>query len=455
MQLNSHPASFRDPEGQIFFHQNKLIRKLSGNGIKSYKMLRESGLYEELISDKKLIPHHEVEESSEGLFLSPDLIENISYPYEWSFSALKDAALLTLDLQFNALKRGMTLKDATAYNVQFYKGKPCFIDLSSFEEYNEGEPWIAYKQFCQHFLAPLALMSKVNINLNALAKNYIDGIPLDLAVSMLPTLSRYRPGLYMHLTLHSKMQKNYADLGEKTESKKRSISKNNLLGIIDSLKSTVNSLSLKNVDTEWGDYYNNTNYNDESFENKKKLVESFGLSVEPSTVWDLGANRGVFTRIFSDKGINSVAWDIDPVAVERNYNQIKKENNENLTAALIDLTNPTPGIGFQNTERDSFETRAQRCDLILSLALIHHLAISNNLPLDRVAEYFSKLSENLIIEFVPKSDSQVKILLSSRKDIFPNYTLDGFKEAFSQYFEIVKEENVKGSERTLFLMKKK
>ncbi len=454
MNITNHPASFRDPDGAILFIDNVLHRFVSNNFKSKYDKLMNSGLHKELVKNQFIVDHEENGEREGGFLIKPELISNISYPYEWSFSQLKDAALLTLKIQEVAIEHGMSLKDASAYNIQFQNGKPIFIDTTSFENFSEGQAWVAYKQFCQHFLAPLALMSCTDIRLGSLLKNYIDGIPLDLAASLMPLKSKLSLGLSMHLFFHAKMQGKYSDSGiSKQEVKK--IPKMQTLGILDSLKTTISKLKLSTVDTEWGDYYNNTNYSDESFNEKKELIKSFSKELKLKKVWDLGANRGVFSRIFADQGINTIAWDIDPIAVEKNYNQIKKSSETSISPLLVDLTNPTPSIGWSLVERDSFVERAKDVDLVMALALIHHLAIGNNVPLEQIAMFFSKLSENLIIEFVPKGDSQVDILLSSREDIFSDYNESGFEKAFSEYYTVEKKENVQGSKRTLYLLKKK
>ena len=226
-----------------------------------------------------------------------------------------------------------------------------------------------------------------------------------------------------------------------------------MLGLLDSLLSTVKSLKVKTIQTEWTDYYQDNNYTSDSFEAKRRLVRSFIEKVQPKQVWDLGGNTGEFSRAASDLQIPTVCFDIDPGAVQQNYDLVKTNKEKFMLPLRMDLTNPSPDLGWHNAERESMQARGP-VDLVMALALIHHLAISNNVPLADVASYFADLGENLIIEFVPKSDSQVKRLLASRLDIFPDYTLEGFRKAFAQRFVILDEKPVEGSERTLFLMKR-
>jgi hypothetical protein len=415
-------------------------------------------LYEKLVKAGLLVQHVEADEAPADptgelayKIIQPERVPFISYPYEWSFGQLKDAALATLSIQRRALKVGMSLKDASAYNIQFVRGKALLIDTLSFEIYKEGQPWVAYRQFCQHFLAPLALMALKDVRLNQLLRVYIDGVPLDLASQLLPPRTRFNFGLLTNIHLHAGAQKRFAYSGAEVKSRAGTMSKQAMIGLIDGLDSAVRKLEWKPGGTEWGNYYDITNYSDAAFEHKKQLVGEWSAKVKPALVWDLGANTGVFSRVAGEGGAYVVSSDIDPTAVEQNYRQVKSEKNENLLPLLLDLTNPSPSIGWANAERDAFGERGP-ADMILALALIHHLAISNNVPLPQVADFFAKISKWLVIEFVPKSDSQVQKLLVSREDIFPAYTREGFEDAFKQRFKICEAVNVREAERVLYLM---
>ncbi len=448
-------ASFRDPSGFLFSRGGVLYRQVNRKYEAEYVRLVESGLYEKLVKAGLLIPHVEVADQAPAepalayKVIQPERVPFISYPYEWSFGQLKDAALTTLSIQRRALKAGMSLKDASAYNIQFVRGRAALIDTLSFELYQEGQPWVAYRQFCQHFLAPLALMALKDVRLNQLLRVYIDGVPLDLASELLPGKTRFNFGLLTHVHLHASAQKKYA--GEEVRSRGGSISKQALTGLIESLEGTVKKLEWKPGGTEWGNYYDITNYSDAAFEHKKQLVHEWTSRLKPAMTWDLGANNGVFSRVSCDAGSRVISFDIDPTAVEQNYRQVKAEQNENLLPLLLDLTNPSPAIGWANRERDSFASRGP-ADMVLALAVIHHLAISNNVPLPQLADFFAEAGTWLVIEFVPKSDSQVKKLLASREDIFPAYTRQGFEDAFQQRFKIHEAINVNESERVLYLM---
>ena len=449
-------ASFRDPSGFLFSRGGVLYRQINRAYEKEYARLMDSGLYERLVKAGLLIPHGEVNQApaeSEAVLkvIQPERVPFISYPYEWSFGQLKSAALATLSIQKRALKADMSLKDASAYNIQFVRGKATLIDTLSFELYDSGGPWVAYRQFCQHFLAPLALMALRDVRLNQLLRLYIDGVPLDLASELLPAKTRLNFGLLTHIHLHAAAQKRFS--GEAVKSS-GAMSRHAMLGLIESLESTITKLNWSPGGTEWGDYYANTNYSRAAFEHKQQLVEKWTERVHPALIWDLGANTGVFSRVAAARGAFVVSFDVDPAAVEQNYRQVKNDKTENLLPLLLDLTNPSPAIGWANRERESLGERGP-ADLVLALALIHHLAISNNVPFPQLVDFLAENGKWLIIEFIPKSDSQVQKLLVSRQDIFPGYTREGFEAAFREKFNICEAVEIHEAQRVLYLMEGK
>jgi len=463
MNLKSNEASsasFRDPNGFIFSSNcGTLYRQINQSYAADYAHLMKSGLYDKLVKAGLLVAHTETEfapPEPEHAYkvIRPERVPFISYPYEWSFGLLKSAALTTLAIQKRALKHGMSLKDASAYNIQMLNGKPALIDTLSFEVYIEGKPWAAYRQFCQHFLAPLALMAHSDIRLNQLLKIYIDGIPLEFASRLLPFRTRLDFSLLVHVHIHASAQKQYADKAPKPSQLQGGISKDALTGLIESLEKAVKKLQWQPAGTEWGNYYEITNYTDAAFEQKKTIISGWIEQIKPASVWDLGANDGSFSRLASEKDIRTVAFDIDPTAVEKNYLQVLTKKEKHLLPLLIDLTNPSPAIGWHNRERQSIFERGP-ADMVFALALIHHLAISNNVPLPMLADFFAEIGQWLVIEFVPKSDSQVQKLLQSRLDIVPGYTLDGFEFCFENRFEIINKIHIQESERFLYLMKRK
>ncbi len=451
------PSSFRDPSGFVYFQKQSLLRQVNLQYKENYDHLMGSGLYQTLLDSGLIVAHEEVDigfAATDEAYrvIRPEFVPFISYPFEWCFSQLKAAALITLKIQNKSLALGMSLKDCSAYNIQFRNGNPIHIDTLSFEKYREGKPWVAYRQFCQHFLAPLALMSFVDVRLNQLLRVYMDGVPLDLARTLLPFRTFTKFSLLSHIHLHAGLQKRLARKSGRTA---HGVSRQGLLGLIDSLQSGIKNLNWRPKDTEWANYYEATNYDFEAFQHKKQLVTEFldQMTPMPRNVWDLGANTGLFSRIASQRGIPTISFDLDPACVERNYLESKQKGETQLLPLLLDLTNPSPNLGWENRERTSWMQRGP-ADVVMALALVHHLAISNNLPLGKIAEFFSQICQSLIIEFVPKNDSQVKGLLSSRPDIFPEYAQEGFEKEFRRYFLIQRSEKVRNTERTLYWMRK-
>ncbi len=452
-------ASFRDPSGFLFVREEHLYRQVNRVYQKNYDQLMSSGLYDRLCKNGWLVAHEEkdVEPQLPELayrILAPERVHFISYPYEWSFSQLKDAALLTLEIQKLAMEYGMSLKDASAYNIQFHRGRPVLIDTLSFEIYPEGKPWIAYRQFCQHFLAPLALMAFCDIRLNQLLRVYIDGVPLDMASALLPWKTRMNFGLLTHVHTHAAAQKRYSNKDVKAIASGRQIGRMAFLGLIDSLENTVRALNWTPAGTEWADYYDATNYSQAAFEEKQRLIAAMLQRIQPQTAWDLGANTGLFSRLASQMGVKTLALDIDPSAVEKNYLDCKKSGERNMLPLVMDLTNPSPGIGWANEERDGFAQRGP-ADVALALALVHHLAISNNVPLPDLVDFLAQLGKWLIVEFVPKEDSQVQRLLLTREDIFPHYNREDFERALSERYHVRETHDIEGTRRTLYCLERK
>jgi hypothetical protein len=452
-------GSFRDPSGFVFVESGALYRQVNSCYRDDYDLLMSSGLAAELMERRLLVRHEEAslgEVHGEAYkLLRPERIPFISYPYEWCFGQLRDAALVTLKVQAHALKHGMSLKDASAYNVQFLDGKPVLIDTLSFERYVEGRPWVAYRQFCQHFLAPLALMAYGDVRFGRLSQIFIDGVPLDVASRLLPWSTRLKPSLSMHLHLHARMQTWHQDSTAPPAARRTPVlARAALTNLIENLANIVRGFRYTPHGTEWADYYANTNYSEASLTHKEQLVARLIERLRPTSVWDLGANTGRFSRLASSRGIRTIAFDVDPAAVERNYRLCVDAGETALLPLVLDLTNPSPNLGWAAEERQSLESRGP-VDLVLALALVHHLAIGNNVPLSKVAEYLSRLATHLIIEFVPKADSQVQRMLATRADVFDRYTEAGFVEAFEQCFVIEQVDPIPDTSRTLYLMRRR
>ena len=440
MQANER-SSFRDPAGFVFSRNNKIYRKIID--VDNYSLLMRSGLYDRLVKENKLISHRECGDD----VIEPEQIKFISYSYEWCFSQLKDAALLTLNIQKAALEKDMTLKDASAYNVQFIRGKPIFIDTLSLCKHEDNSPWYAYKQFCQHFLAPLSLMAYKDVRLQSLLRNYIDGIPLDLASSMLPLSTKLNLSLLTHIHINSYGQKKYESKGEKISQYK--IDKQRLIYIIDNLISTVKSIKLVNKESKQriSDYYTYTNYDDIAFRDKKSIVARFAENVSPDSICDYGSNIGEFSKDIVARDI--VCLDADYDSIDHLYG----ERKFNILPLVMDLSNVSPSIGWNLEERKDFKSRF-KVDLVLSLALVHHLAISNNLPFSLISSFFRDMCNFLIVEWVPREDSQVQSLLSSGREA-SHYNEDNFMLSFLKDFSLIERCPIENSKRSLLLLKRK
>lgn len=449
-------GSFRDPSGFVYTRDGRLYRQVNLVFRDRFEAFLASGLCQELVRDGLLVPHREaplgLAVTSEAVaVLEPEPVGFVSYPYEWCFGQLRDAALLTLELQERALARGFTLRDASAYNVQFEGGKPLFIDTLSFEPREEGAPWAAYGQFCRHFLAPLALMARVDVQIAGLLRAHLDGLPLELSSRLLPRTTWLRPGLLIHLHLHAMAHRRYGAQGAGDIARRPGISLKSAQGLIQSLRNAVEQLRWNPAGTEWAEYVTDNNYSEAAARFKRDTVVEMLRHLNARTAWDLGANTGEYSRAAREVVPSVIAFDLDPAAVERNWRRVRATGETGMLPLVLDLTNPSPALGWAHRERLSLEERGP-ADVVLALALVHHLAIGHNLPLPRIAGFLRSLGRHLVIEFVPKTDSQVGRLLRDRADIFPAYTRDGFEAAFGRHFRIERAEQVADSERSLYLM---
>lgn len=453
-------ASFRDPAGYMFVEGGTLYRRVNAGYAAGFDELVSSGLYRVLVDKGWLVSHEQqpVTEEDGSRIIRPEPIPYVSYPYEWSFSQLQDAALLTLHIQLSSLARGMTLKDASAFNVQFVGSRPVFIDTLSFEPYRDGQPWVAYRQFCQHFLAPLALRSHVDDRLGHLFRRYLDGIPLDLAVKMLPMATRLRPGLLLHLHGHARSQQRHAraGTGDAEAVRIRPLTKNRQIALLESLRQTVLSCRAPRQVTEWSHYYHDTSYSADAMSAKERLVCELVETVagRARLLHDVGANTGRFSRLLAGPARYVVSHDVDEAAVEQHYVRNREHGEEGILPLVMDLTNPSPASGWGLAERLSSLDRLAG-GVVVALALVHHLAIGNNVPLSMIASMFAQVAEAAVVEFVPKGDRQVRRLLATRADVFPTYTEEAFAEAFRAHFEIVRRVPVTGMDRVLFAMSRR
>ncbi len=454
-KIQKHPASFKDPSGFVFLYEGKYYRQVNQSFKHNYIFLKESGLYNQMVKEKKLIPHIELDENFSNsadwyCTLLPEQITFLSWPYEWCFSQLKDAALLTLSILKEAIQYGMILKDATPFNIQFKNGRPVFIDTLSFEKYDVTQPWVAYRQFTESFIVPLLLSVYQSPEMLKLLQIYPDGIPLSLASKWLPFRSRFN----FNVALHIYLQNRVSQKSNRTSAEKPAFSRSKLLNIASNLTSFVSGLKLKKVKTTWNRYYDETVLNQKYVTDKRSIVTGWLKEIPVKTLLDAGTNTGLFAEVAAPYAESVIAIDSDADCIDRLYNHCKQTGNTNILPLMVDICQPTPSTGWRNEERSSFINRC-RVDMVFALAIIHHLVIGKNVPLQRVAETLSTLTQYLVIEFVPREDEKVKQMLLARIDIFEGYTESAFESIFSDTFEIVKKEKIALTKRILYLMKHK
>lgn len=445
------PGSFRDPAGHVFVSEGTLYRQVEPAGREAYQRLMQSGLYEALVRDGLLIPHEDLGSplgQPHATLIRPERVPMVSYPYEWCFSQLRDAALAMLQIARTASKFGMALKDASAYNIQFLRGRPILIDTLSFEPY-AGGPWVAYRQFCQHFYAPLLLWSATDPRLGRLSQVFIDGVPLSLASKLLPGRSWMKPGALFHVHMHAAAERKLS--GGAGSRGPGPVGPGKTEALLESLERAVSATRWAPT-SEWSSYYSDQpSYAPEGFARKLDLVTGWLNRLQPATVWDLGANTGQFSKVAAKQGAQVVALDSDPACVDTLYREARAETLETLLPLVADLTTPSPAIGWANVERQTLEQRGP-ADLVLALAVVHHLAIGNNVPLTAVADYFARLGRRAIVEFVPKTDPMVQRMMASRADVFERYTAEEFERAFGARFTIEQRAVIPASDRLLYLM---
>jgi SAM-dependent methyltransferase len=360
---------------------------------------------------------------------------------------LKDAALLTLRINKLALEYGMILKDASMYNVQFIGCKPQFIDLASFEIYEQDTPWKSYYQFCKHFYSPLFLASKKNVLLSKMLLYFIDGIPLKEAVSLCNWKDFLNTGSLFHLYFHSLLEG-----GNHRVSIDKKIHQKRLINLLKHLEFSINDLKPKHKLTSWINYNDNNNYNDNSRQFKVNIINKFLHQIEGSRALDIGSNDGFFSQLLADKGMYTLLVDNDEFVIDKAF--ANNRENTNIHPLHMNLVNPTPGIGWNSDERKSFWQRC-KIDLIQALAIVHHLVITHDIPFDSIAEKFAKHTRYLIIEFISVYDSQVQILLKNKPHHASNYNQVNFENSFGQYFNLKMRQKINETERELFFYEKK
>ena len=453
------PASYRDPAGHVYQIEDKIYRTVLPAGRKEYEFVRDSGALAPLVERGLVVSGTEVkntvlgrEATKDGIVLEHPRIPFVSYPYEWTFAALKAAALLHLEIQIELLKSDIVLSDATAFNVQFVGTKPIFIDTLSFRRYRQNEHWLAHRQFCEQFLNPLLLYARLGIPFNGWLRGSMEGIPAEQLASALNLRDKLSVRTMSHVTLPARLQKGSGE--RQTEAavgaKSRGLPKSRYNALLEQLKSWISSLEPKGVDnTVWRNYAKQNTYEQAESEAKHGFIASFVERHKPHQTLDLGCNTGEFSRTALKAGAEyAIGVDADHGALEAGFEEHNREDGQFLML-YQDATNPSPAMGWNCRERKSFTDRCKTNDALFALAFEHHLAIARNVPFDNIIDWMVSLAPSGIIEFVPKDDPTVQQLLALRDDIFDSYTEQNFKAAISKRARILRSDQVSNSKRVL------
>ncbi len=456
------PGSFRDPLSQVFITDDEVLRGLTAEGLAEFEAVAAAPFFKQLVADGLLIETELLAEGSHPLHgswagvLRHRRLPVVSYPYEWTFEMLRDAALVQLEVARRAVQAGFSSKDATSFNVAFDGTRPVFIDVGSFEKPRLREPWPGYRQFCELFLNPLVIQAVAGVAFHPWLRGSINGIgPVDTA-AVVPLRRRLRRGLLAHVTLQARSERRHAatataeidDTGDKA---RPGFSRAMVLAQIDSLEKGVRAMRWKAQRSTWSEYSERSHYLGDDLPAKDRFV---GEAVEASgaeLVCDLGANDGRFSKIALAHGAERVvAADVDHLVVDKLYRHLRDIDETRILPLVLDLANPSPGTGWASRERSTFTTRV-RPDLVLCLAVVHHLALSNTVPFDEIVDYLAEFGAALVVELPHPEDPMVKILLSrKRPGLFDHYNRDAWERSLERRFTIDERLVLPSGTRTLY-----
>jgi hypothetical protein len=464
------PGSFRDRDSRVVVTPDAVYRVLSGTGAEDWRAFADSALREKLTADGSLIGTEQVGSdalgaSADGILgqapeavLRHERIPFVSYPYEWTFGMLRDAALTQLELELAALDEGLTLKDATPYNVQFRGASPVFIDIGSFERLREGEPWAGYRQFCMLYLYPLLFQAYKDIPFQPWLRGSIDGITPTEAANVFSLRDRLRRGVLTHVALHARLERRYEEResGEvKEEVKKAGFKPELIKANVTRLRKLVSKLSWKAGDTAWTNYRHQNTYSDADAERKAAFVREAAATAKPSLTWDMGCNDGAYSRIAAEHCDYVVAFDYDAATIEALYRSLGSDGERKILPLVSNLADPSPGLGWRGLERRTLEDRGTP-DLVLALALVHHVSITANVPLVEFLDWLRGLGAAMVIEFPKRDDPMVRRLLSGKRDgSNADYELETFERLLAQRFDVDRQEQLPSGSRVLYLVRPK
>jgi hypothetical protein len=454
------PGSFRDPDSRVFTAGGRILRVLSEQGLADWHELSASGLLDELPVIGTREVEADVPEALHGgvaAVLEHDVIPFVSYPYEWTFSMLRDAALLQLGLLRQAIEKGLTLKDSSPYNVQFHGAEPVFIDVGSFERLREGEPWAGYRQFCMLFLYPLLLQAWKDVPFQPWLRGNLDGISPHEARSLLSARDLLRRGALSHVVLHDRLERRYEqrDVDLRGELRKAGFKKELILANIRRLERLVGRLRWEPAGSAWSDYTLDTTYSSEDAERKARFVAAAAEEERPRVVWDLGCNEGRHARLAAEHAEYVVAMDADGLVADRLYRALRDEGQKRILPLTVNVVDPPPGLGWRGRERRPLLERG-RPDLTLALALIHHVSIAGNIPVAEFLDWLHGSTRSVVIEFVSPEDPMARRLLARKQPgNHPDYRADWFEQCLHERFDVVRSEALAGGVRTLYLARPK
>jgi SAM-dependent methyltransferase len=455
------PGSFRDPESRVFYAGDSIYRALSKEGLEDFEALRGSSVYERFTRERKLVGT-ELVEHADGMqdllvkqtagVLRHELIPFVSYPYEWTFSMLKDAALLQLDLLLSALDEDLVLKDSTPYNVQFRGAQPVFVDIGSFERLRPGEPWIGYRQFCMLYLYPLLLQALTDVRFQPWLRGSIDGITPAEMRGMLSGRHRFRRGLFTNVFLHARLEQRYGDRPKqvKQDVEKAGFNKQILVANVRKMRKLVSRLRWDPPEGVWTAYGERNSYTDEDVRRKEEFVREVAGSRDWRLAWDIGCNNGRYSRIAAEGARNVISVDADQGPIELLYRELRDQGDERILPLTMNLADPSPGLGWRGLERRSMPDRG-RPELVLALALVHHVAIGANVPVKEFLDWLAGLGAALVIEFPTREDPMVETLLAPKREgLHPDYELGFFERSLEEAFRIERKERLESGTRVLY-----
>ncbi len=470
--LEVNAGSFRDPVNQVYEitpksggKNTRILRGLSKDALAIYRQLSSEAFFRKALGAGQIVQTELLAADDENAravmangwagVLEHESVPFVTYPYEWTFSMLKDAALLQLHLIEKSLENGWTLKDATPYNIQWMGSRPVFIDVASFQPWNEGEPWVGYRQFCSMFLTPLMLRAHLGINHLPILRSYIDGIPPTEANKYFTGTKRFKKGVLSHIIFPAKVENSIAkrerdDAPARQRTSHRQ-SKAMVLGLVQSLTRLVHKLSIEINHTDWSQYDKTHSYQEADFDAKKAFVLKHTSTTQRECIWDIGCNTGTFSRVSGEYCSQVISVDGDHNAVEQLYLEEKKNADSNILPLVMNLANVSPGQGWAGSERQSFDQRGKP-NLVLCLALIHHMRLSANIPNVLFLKWLRSLEAEVILEFVNREDEMVMKLLTNKTEQYEDYNLDQFTMEAERLFTIKDRESLKGGKREIFYL---